>query len=177
MGIPLKTLEEIDHVDVAIDGADEVTEDLQVTKGKGGALFREKSVEILAKELIIIVDETKVVKKIGSKEWIPVEVAPFGWVHTSKRLSELGCIPHLRKNKGSEETYAVLYAFYPHSRMVTDNGNYILDCEFVDGIENPVEVGESIKRVVGVLEHGLFCNMASSAIIATSEGIKKFVRH
>ena len=61
--------------------------------------------------------------------------------------------------------------------MVTDNGNYILDCEFVDGIENPVEVGESIKRVVGVLEHGLFCNMASSAIIATSEGIKKFVRH
>ena len=168
MGIPLKTLEEIDHVDVAIDGADEVTEDLQVTKGKGGALFREKSVEILAKELIIIVDETKVVKKIGSKEWIPVEVAPFGWVHTSKRLSELGCIPHLRKNKGSEETYA---------RMVTDNGNYILDCEFVDGIENPVEVGESIKRVVGGLEHGLFCNMASSAIIATSEGIKKFVRH
>ncbi|KAK8809915.1 hypothetical protein WA158_000858 [Blastocystis sp. Blastoise] len=161
LDIPMTTLNEISYVDVAIDGADEVTNDLQLTKGKGAALFREKSVEILAKKLIIIVDQTKMVKKIASKEWIPVEVAPFGWKNTSKRLETLGCIPHLRMMKNSDEP------------LKTDNQNYILDCEYPNGIEDPVSMGKSIKSVVGVLEHGLFCNMATNVIIASTEGLKQ----
>lgn len=172
LNIPLTTLDTHSQLDVAIDGADEVDPELNLTKGGGGALFREKIVEVCAKKFIVIVDESKIVKGLGPGFPIPVEIVPFCHEHTMRSIANLPscqknkCEPVLRmgsstnnKNDGDEIA-------------ISDNGNYLVDLHFQEMITDPVQMGKELKNVVGVVEHGLFCKMATAVIIAGSDGIK-----
>merc|ERR1711972_1073879 len=143
LGIPLTTLDTHSDIDVAIDGADDVDPDLNLVKGGGGALFREKIVEIVAKKFIVIVDESKLSNGIGPGFPIPVEIVPFCHEHTMRVIASLpalkGCKPVLRlgdcsNNKPDGDDPAV-----------TDNGNYIVDLEFTDPITDPVAAGQQLK--------------------------------
>ena len=134
--IPLTTLEEHPEIDITIDGADEVDPNLNLIKGGGGALTREKIIAYNSKKVIIIIDDSKIVKALGIDFPLPVEVVKFGWTSTKKILEEFGCNVELRKVMGDEP-------------FITDNGNYILDCEF-DRIDNPVQL-EMISIIYLVL--------------------------
>ncbi|KAF0816036.1 Ribose-5-phosphate isomerase A [Bacillus sp. ZZV12-4809] len=150
--IPLTDFSETQLLDLAIDGADEVDPDFNLTKGGGGSLLREKIVDANAKKLIIIVDESKLVKQLG-KFPLPVEVVPFGWELTSKRIAELGAIPQLRVNDGEV--------------FVSNNGNYILDCQFEE-IPNPKELHKQLKHMTGVVETGLFIDMTDLVLVGST---------
>lgn len=159
-GIPLTDFSETTRLDIAIDGADEVDQNLQLIKGGGGALLREKIVADAADEFIVIVDDSKMVSHLG-KFPLPVEVVPFGWEATANKVVKLGCEPVLRKV--NEEIF------------VTDNGNYILDCPF-DHIADPKALDEQLKSVVGIVETGLFIDMAKKVLVGkegTVEVIEK----
>jgi len=153
MGIPIVTFAEFASIDITIDGADEVDGSLQVIKGGGGALLREKIVACASSELIIIVDDEKPVDQLG-KFPLPVEVVPFGSELTIRRLRALGCEPVLRLQEDVP--------------FVTDNGNYTVDCHF-GRIENPAELHAAINAIVGVVDNGLFLDMASRVIIGRSD--------
>lgn len=161
LGIPLVSLDTHSVLDVAIDGADEVDPDLNLVKGRGGALLREKMVEVMAKKFIVIVDESKLVDGLGISGAMPVEITPFCHEHTMRQILALpsiaGCTGEFRK-EGNE-----LY--------VTDNGNYIVDLFFKEPIKDANKAGEEMLNVVGVVEHGLFLNMSTAVIIAGSDGI------
>ncbi|HJF21904.1 MAG TPA: ribose-5-phosphate isomerase RpiA [Mammaliicoccus lentus] len=150
--IPLSDFSEIRSLDIAIDGADEVDENLQLIKGGGGALLREKIVADAAKKFIVIVDESKVVKTLG-KFKLPIEVIPFGWKITAQSIESLGCKAILRKKE--EEIF------------VTDNQNYILDCDFSE-IHHPEQLNNTLKSIVGVVETGLFINMTKKVLVSRS---------
>jgi ribose 5-phosphate isomerase A len=170
LGIPLVTLDTHSQLDVAIDGADHVDPNLNLTKGGGGALFREKIVEVCAKKFIVIVDESKMVDGLGPGFPIPVEIVPFCHEHTMRVIGALPscrdkCTPVLRMGSASNNQND------GDDIAVTDNGNYIVDLHFDELIQDPVAMGKELKNVVGVVEHGLFCNMASAVIIAGSDGI------
>lgn len=155
---------------MAIDGADHVDPELNLTKGGGGALFREKIVEVCAEKFIVIVDESKLVAGLGPGFPIPVEIVPFCHEHTMRVIAQLPscrgkCTPVLRmgnisNNKNDGDNIAL-----------TDNGNYIVDLVFEELITDPVTMGHELKNVVGVVDHGLFCGMASAVIIAGKDGI------
>lgn len=155
-GIPLTSFAEIDRIDLAIDGADEVDENLNLIKGGGGSLLREKIVDARAKQLLIIVDESKQVTRLG-KFPLPIEVVPFGWEMVAKEIANLGGKPQLRK--------------LGNDIFVSDNGNYILDCAFNE-IDRPGQLHNQLKALTGVVETGLFINMADQVITATENGIK-----
>jgi len=156
LGIPLVGMDEVDGIDLTIDGADEVDPQKRLIKGMGGALLREKIVASASREEIIVVDEGKVVRKLGTRSMLPVEVIRFGHTLTVRRLGALGCVPHLR---GGDTPY------------ITDNGHLIYDCAF-DGIEDPEELERTINSIPGVVENGLFIGLASKVIIATEDGIE-----
>jgi len=153
-GIPIVT-ELVGSIDLAVDGADEVDSNLNLIKGRGGALFREKLVAAAAKRFIVVVDESKVVKQLGAGV-LPVEVLPFLWRTTAERLTALGVSLVLR---GGEET--------PY---VTDNGNLILDVSVPDGISQPEGLDRELKLVTGVVEHGLFVGMTDTVIVSDEDG-------
>ena len=157
-GIPLVTLYEQPLLDLVIDGADEVDPQLDLIKGLGGALLREKMVESAAKRFVVVVDDTKIVDKLGTHVPLPVEVAQFGWRVQARWLETLGCAALIRG--GEEEPY------------VTDNGNFILDCAFPHGIDDPAAMAATLRDRVGVIEHGLFLDMASEIIVAAQDGIR-----
>jgi len=157
-GLPLVSLEDYPVIDVAIDGADEIGPNLDLIKGLGGALLREKMIEQATKRFIVIADERKLVDKLGTLSPLPVEVIQFGWRYLARRLESLGCTPRLRG--GEAEPY------------ITDNGNYILDCHFPDGIDDPAALGIKLREQPGVVEHGLFLGMANEAVVAMKDGIK-----
>jgi ribose 5-phosphate isomerase A len=170
LGIPLVTLDTHSKLDVAIDGADEVDPELNLTKGGGGALFREKIVEVCADKFIVIVDESKIVDGLGPGFPIPVEIVPFCHEHTMRVIADLPsckgmCKPVLRMGSSTNNKID------GDEIAITDNGNYIVDLHFEKPIKDPVTMGNELKNVVGVVEHGLFCNMASAVIIAGSDGI------
>ena len=154
LGIPILSFSDIDQIDITIDGADEVDEQMNLIKGGGGALLREKIVASNSKELIIIVDEKKMVKHLG-KFGLPVEIVIFGWEKKFVKLKSLGCIPTLRME--TKQPY------------ITDNNNYIVDCAFGE-IENPKALHERINTIVGVVENGLFIKMASRVIVGFENG-------
>jgi len=169
LGIPLTTLDTHSDLDVAIDGADEVDPDLNLVKGGGGALFREKIVEICAKTFVVIVDDSKMCDGLGPGFPIPVEIVPFCHEHTMKVIGELpalaGCKPVLRlgsaaNNKPDGDKPAV-----------TDNGNYIVDLEFTSPLKDAKAAASQLKNTVGVVDHGLFIGMTSACIIAGKDGI------
>lgn len=161
LNIPLVTLDTHPTIDVAIDGADEVDPALNLVKGRGGALLREKMVEVQAKKFIVIVDESKLVKGLGISGAMPVEVTPFCWEFNLNRILELesvkGCTAKLRKD--GDKPY------------VTDNDNYIVDLYFEHPIEDPEKAAEDFKSLVGVVEHGLFLGMSTAVIIAGKDGV------
>ncbi|KAF8732149.1 hypothetical protein HU200_016116 [Digitaria exilis] len=162
LGIPLSTLDDHPHIDLAIDGADEVDPDLNLVKGRGGALLREKMVEAASDKFIVIVDETKLVDGLGGSGLaMPVEVVQFCWKYNLVRLQELF------KEEGVEAKLR-LEGDKPY---VTDNSNYIVDLYFKTPIKDALAAGKEIASFEGVVEHGLFLNMASSVIIAGSDGV------
>src|SRR6185437_13890318 len=141
----------VGSIDLAVDGADEVDGDLRLIKGRGGALFREKLVAAASKRFVVVVDESKLVKRLGVGV-LPVEVLPFLWRSTAERLTGLGVSLAVR---GGEET-----------PFVTDNGNLILDLSGEGEINNPAEFALEIKKITGVVEHGLFVDMTDTVIVA-----------
>lgn len=158
LGIPLSTLAEHSEIDLTIDGADEVERGtLNLIKGHGGALLREKIVAGASARLIIIVDETKLVERLGIHFAVPAEIVPFGWQATAKRLAHLGANPSLRQRAGSEP-------------FLTDGGHYILDCVFGE-IPSPADLARQLDGVVGLVEHGLFIGMTSQVIVGGSHGV------
>jgi len=154
LGIPVVE-DLVGAIDLAVDGADEVDPTLGLIKGRGGALFREKLVAAAAKRFVAVVDESKVVDRLG-KGVLPVEVLPFLWRTTAERLARL--CAGLKVRGGEEEPY------------VTDNGNLILDLDFEAGIEDAAELASTLKGTVGVAEHGLFLGLADTCIVAGAEG-------
>ena len=175
LGIPLTTLgtpeSRFSKLDVAIDGADAVDPALNLIKGGGGALLREKMVEVCAKTFVVIVDESKLCDGLGPGFPLPVEITPFCHEHTLRKVAALpsleGCEAKLRmgsaaNNKADGDEIAV-----------TDNGNYIVDLFFKEPIKNAVKAGEELKATVGVVDHGLFCGITSAVIIAGKDGISE----
>ena len=155
-GVRVVDLDEVDKLDITIDGADEVDPDMQLVKGLGGALLREKIVAAASVREVIIVDESKLVQKLSTKAPLPVEVLPFGHEHTRYALQRQGCTPELRMRDGKP--------------FVTDGGNYIYDCRFPEGIANPFFLESRIDVIPGVVENGLFLNTAFDVLISRTDG-------
>lgn len=151
-GIPLTTLDAIDHIDIAIDGADEVDPQKNMIKGGGAAHTREKVVDSLADKFIVVVDSGKLVDKLGSTFLLPVEVIPMAVTPVMRKLEALGGKPELRM--GIKKAGPV----------VTDQGNLVIDVKY-DHIENPVELEATINNIPGVLENGLFVNVADVILV------------
>ncbi len=154
LGIPIFGFEEIGRIDITIDGADEVDNQLQLIKGGGGALLREKIVATNSKQMIVVADESKKVKMLG-KFPLPVEVVLFGWQRTFEKLKSLGCDPKRRMNLTKP--------------YITDNGNYIVDCAF-GPIADPAALHEHINAITGVVDNGLFINIASKLVLGFENG-------
>lgn len=156
-GIPLSNLEEHPEIDVTIDGADEVDPNLDLIKGMGGALLREKIVASASRIEVIVVDTSKIVDILGTKSHLPVEVNKFGWKICFERLKAFGCDVRLRKRDDDI--------------FITDNGNYIIDCSF-ESITDPKGLESKINNLPGVMENGLFLGLADFVIIGTEDGVK-----
>lgn len=149
IGIPLVTLADVNKLDLAIDGADEVDNQFALIKGGGGALLREKMIAKASEQFIVVADSTKLVQTLGAFP-LPVEVVRFGWEMTAKHIRDLGCVPRLR-------------LLEDHTPFITDNGNYIMDCHFQE-IKRPQELEVTLNMMPGVVENGLFNNMTSRVI-------------
>jgi ribose 5-phosphate isomerase A len=162
LGLPLTTLDERPVIDATIDGADEVDPRLELIKGGGGALLREKMVAQASRREIIVVDETKLSPLLGTRWALPVEVVPFGWKAQSAYLERLGAEVALRKQKDD-------------SPFQTDGGHYILDCAF-GPIHDPATLASRLEARAGIVEHGLFLGLATDVIVATQRGIQHLKR-
>jgi ribose 5-phosphate isomerase A len=147
-GITLTDFKGVESIDIAIDGADEVDADLNLIKGGGGALLREKIIANAATTFIVVADSSKISEKLG-KFPLPVEIVEFGFEMTARKIETLGCRPKLRLKEGKP--------------FITDNGNYILDCEF-KSIESPDVLEQKLNMIPGVVENGLFVNLATRLI-------------
>jgi len=158
--IPMSDFAHLPHLDLTIDGADEVQEGtLYLIKGHGGALLREKIVAMASEKLIIAVDPRKLVKTLGAVFALPVEVVPFGYETTIKRLKDLGFESELRVTDDGKP-------------YVTDGKHYIVHCKLPQVGFDAHEAAEKLKSTVGVVEHGLFLGMASRVVIGGPEGIE-----
>ena len=156
LGIPI-VQEPVGPIDLAVDGADEVDPALNLIKGRGGALFREKLVAEAAKRFIVVVDDSKLVKQLGVGE-LPVEVLPFLWRTTAERLIALGA--SLTVRGGEEDPY------------ITDNGNLILNLMVEGGIKDPAAFKDALKKTTGVVEHGLFIGLTDTLVVGAPDGPK-----
>jgi ribose 5-phosphate isomerase A len=157
--IPLVALDAAGAIDITIDGADEVDPRLDLIKGLGGALLREKIVASATRKQVIVVDGSKLVERLGTRAPVPVEVVPFGHPLTARRLAALGSAPALRMAKGSNSPY------------ITDNANFIYDCRF-DSIPDARKLEAEIDAIPGVVESGLFVGLAHVVITATEKGLE-----
>lgn len=158
LNIPLITDAVPAQIDITIDGADEFDEDLNLIKGGGGALLHEKIVASASRELIIIVDSRKSARPLGSSFHLPVEVIPYAHIVVQQALRELGSTPKLRCNNDKP--------------FVTDEGNYIFDCNF-NTIADPRKLAGDISQIPGVVEHGLFIGMTTKVIIGSGESTRE----
>lgn len=165
LGIPVAELDDVPSIDISIDGADEVLlPTLDLIKGLGGALVREKLVATASRFRIIIVDDSKLVSTLATQHPVPVEVIPFGWRHTAARLTTLGARPVLRLQQGTQ-------AGTSGAPFVTDGGNYVLDCFFAP-LTQPSLLASQIKSFSGVVDHGLFIAMTDRVYAAGPNGLK-----
>jgi ribose 5-phosphate isomerase A len=162
LGVPIATLEERPQLDLALDGADEIDPSLNLIKGLGGALLREKIVAASADRFIVLADETKLVSQLGTRAPLPVEVVEFGLPLATRRLTALGGVPTLRRIADG-------------SAFRTDEGNVILDCRF-PGIADSLALNAAINAIPSVVEHGLFVGMAALALVGGPAGVATIVR-
>lgn len=162
LGIPMADEDMPRPLDVAIDGADEVDPEMNLIKGGGGALFREKIVAQASARFLVIVDESKMSARLGMIHVLPVEVLPFGWRSQIRFLESLGARIAIRQNPDG-------------SQYVTDSGNMIVDCDF-GPIANPAELAEKLSSRAGIVEHGLFIGLATDLIVAGREGVRHLKR-
>jgi ribose 5-phosphate isomerase A len=160
-GVPLTTLAENPVIDLTIDGADEVDPQLNLIKGGGGALLREKIIAQASRREIIVVDETKMVDRLGSSFPLPVEVVLFGWEVQVAYLESLGA-KVVRRMAGAEA-------------LRTDQGSYILDCDFGPIADVPA-LSEQLDRRAGIVEHGLFLALATDVIVAGEAGLRHIIK-
>jgi ribose 5-phosphate isomerase A len=160
LGIPLVTLAQCPLSDVCVDGADEIAPGLQLTKGLGGALLREKVVAQNSKRFVVIADEGKVVRFLGEHTPLPVEVTQFGFETQEAFLRTLGVNPRLRTGDDGK-------------LFVTDNGNYIYDCHFKSGNHDPAAVEAALNNRAGIVESGLFLGIAKIALIGSETGVRE----
>lgn len=159
LGVPIATFAEYQRLDLTIDGADEVQlGTLNLIKGKGGALLREKIVAAASRRLVIVVDQEKLVEQLGELTPVPVEVTQFGWQATAVALARLGCAPERRYQAGEQP-------------FVTDGGNYILDCRF-GPLADPRGVEKRIAMTVGAVESGLFVGRCAKVVVASTTGVE-----
>lgn len=158
VGIPLTRLDEHPEIDITIDGADEIDPRLNLIKGGGGALLREKVVASVTKKMVVVADSGKLVPALG-KFPLPVEIIPFAQPVVERKLASLGASPKLRLNPDGQP-------------FVTDNGNHILDASF-GRISDPPSVARSLSETPGVVEHGLFIGMAKLALIGKGGAVRK----
>jgi len=159
LGIPLTSLSMAGELDLAVDGADEVDPDLNLIKGLGKALLREKIVEIQARDFVVMVDDAKQVNFLGSLGPLPVEIVTFESEVHIRWLESLGCRAELWCNESGEP-------------FVTDNGNYLARCWFAPSIPDPYALAERLDRRPGIVEHGLFLDMATHVIVAGNQGVR-----
>jgi ribose 5-phosphate isomerase A len=157
LGISVTDLDTHPELDLYIDGADEIDSQLRLIKGGGGALLREKIVASASRRFVVIGDVTKQVTQLGQHFPVPVEVVPFGAAPVRKRLEALGASVQIRQLAGST--------------FITENGNIIMDCTFPNGISDPEDVNARMHSIVGLVETGLFLNMATQAIIGGPNGV------
>ncbi len=155
-GIPLADINGVGHIDLTIDGADEIDHAFNMIKGGGGALLREKVVARASRLEIIVIDPGKLVKRVGERWPVPVEVVPFGWSQTARALRVLGCDAKLRGPSEDQPDQ-------------TDNGNYLLDCRF-PAIDHPAALEQKIDAVPGVVACGLFIGLAHRLVIGHPDG-------
>lgn len=158
LGLPVSDLDTYPELDIYVDGADEIDPHLQLLKGAGGALLREKVVATAAQRFVVIGDATKPVQELGHLFPVPVETVPFALTPVRLRLEALGASVQLRQRQGQT--------------FITENHNYILDCHFPNGIANAAELDARIHRIVGVVETGIFIDIATQAIIAGADGVQ-----
>jgi ribose 5-phosphate isomerase A len=161
-GIPLMEQAMLSKIDLTIDGADEVDPKLNLIKGGGGALFREKIVAQASEREIIIVDDSKLSPCLGTHHTLPVEVNPFGWQSQMRFLQSLGARATIRCNADG-------------AQFVTDSGNMILDCDF-GLIADPTDLAAKLGARAGIVEHGLFLGIASDVIVASESGVRHLKR-
>jgi ribose 5-phosphate isomerase A len=159
LNIPLTDFDTCPHLDLTIDGADEVSPEFYLIKGLGGALLREKIVAAASDKLLIAIDESKQVAQLGTRSPLPVEVLPLGWNTNLPLFEQLGAQPKRRTNDNDHGT--------PY---VTDNGNFIVDCTFPNGIADPYAVARQLDAQAGVMGHGLFLDMAAIVVVGTPDG-------
>ena len=157
LGIPLTSLAKHPRVDITIDGADEVDPDLNVIKGGGGALLREKIVAQVTERLVIVVDDSKLSQQLGTRFYVPVEVIPFSWESQAAFLEAQGAQAILRQD--GDQPYQ------------TDQGNIILDCHF-GPIADPAALAQRLNARAGIVEHGLFIGMTSDVVVAGVDGLR-----
>lgn len=162
-GIRLGELQDLAPLDLTVDGADEIDPSLDLVKGLGGALLREKMVAEASRRLVIIADGSKLVRRLGQKAPLPVEVVSFAWKTHLPFLEELGAVPALRTHDDG-------------TPVATDNGNYVLDCRFDEGIPDPGELEDQLRRRTGIVASGLFLGLASRALVAAEGGVRTFDR-
>jgi ribose 5-phosphate isomerase A len=162
-GVPLATLDERPALDLNLDGADEVDPNLDLIKGLGGALLWEKIVATAAREVVILVDDSKLVSRLGTKAPLPVEVVPFGWKSHLAFIVSLGGAPTLRLEPDGKP-------------FVTDEGNYILHCRFEGGIANPADLEAKLLGRAGIVGTGLFLGVAHRVIVGKPDGVEVLTR-
>jgi ribose 5-phosphate isomerase A len=162
VGILLTTFEQHPEIDLTIDGADEVDPKLNLIKGGGGALLREKVLAQASHRNVIIVDESKISPQLGIRWPVPMEVIPFAWSVEAKYLTSLGAKVTPRKKTAS--------GFF-----TTDQGNFILDCDF-GPIPNAVQLAFQVNQRAGILEHGLFLDLTTDVIVAGKDGVRHLTR-
>ena len=162
LGIPIATFAEHERLDLTIDGADEVQlGTLDLIKGLGGALLREKIVAAASDRVVIVVDQEKLVERLGEHTPIPVEVTQFGWQATAGALARLGCVPERRYGVNEQP-------------FVTDGGNFILDCRF-GPLADPGSTEQRLAMTVGTVENGLFVGRTSVVVVASMTGVEVLV--
>jgi ribose 5-phosphate isomerase A len=162
LGVPLSSLDEIAALDIDVDGADEVDPSLDLIKGHGGALLRERVVASVSKKFVILVGEEKIVPRLGARMSVPVEIVPFAAPVSKRKLEALGARVGLRLDGNGRP-------------FVSDNGNHILDAKF-EGIENASDLERRIDALPGVVDNGLFIGMAHLVLVQSESGFRRLSR-
>jgi ribose 5-phosphate isomerase A len=158
LGIPLRELDDLSHLDLNLDGADEIDPQFRMIKGRGGALLREKIVASASTRRVTIITSDKRVERLGLTVPIPVEVSPFGMTHTEQHLQKLGATTTIRKSSDG-------------SMFSTDGGNAIIDCQFAEPIE-PETLDSQLQRLAGVLDTGLFIGLCDVLVVANTHDVE-----